>query len=34
MNLVEKGFKFSFQNANKQNNVNLAKEQKILIKKI
>jgi len=34
MNLVEKGFKFSFQNENKQKNVNLAKEQKILIKKI
>ncbi len=34
MNLVEKGFKFSFQNANKQKNVNLAEEQKILIKKI
>ncbi len=34
MNLVEKGFKFSFQNANKQKNVNLPRKQKILIKKI
>jgi len=31
MNLAEKGLKFSFQNANKQKNVNLPRKQKILI---